>query len=87
MTTSPIDAAQRTAARVAGFAYLSTFATVVYINFGIHERLIVENNRGNRSEYPGARTTVSNRHRRRSHLLRRRCRASHDALRDSPAGQ
>src|SRR4029077_3195886 len=44
MTISPIDTAQRTAARVAGFAYLSPFATVVYINFGIHERLIVENN-------------------------------------------
>jgi hypothetical protein len=44
MTISPIDTAQRTAARVAGFAYLSTFATVVSINFGIHERLIVANN-------------------------------------------
>jgi hypothetical protein len=28
----------------AGFAYLITFATVVYVNFGIHDRLIVENN-------------------------------------------
>jgi hypothetical protein len=44
MTISPIDDSQRTAARVAGFAYLITFATVVYVNFGIHDRLIVENN-------------------------------------------
>lgn len=44
MTISPIEAAHRTAARVAGFAYLITFATVVYVNFGIHDRLIVENN-------------------------------------------
>jgi len=39
-----VDESQRKAARVAGFAYLITFATVVYVNFGIHERLIVENN-------------------------------------------
>jgi len=39
-----IEPAQQTAARVAGFAYLITFATVVYVNFGIHDRLIVENN-------------------------------------------
>jgi hypothetical protein len=44
MTISGIDQSQRTAARVAGFAYLITFATVVYVNFGIHDRLIVENN-------------------------------------------
>ena len=44
MTISRIDDSQRTAARVAGFAYLITFATVVYVNFGIHDRLIVENN-------------------------------------------
>jgi len=44
MTLSPIDESQRTAARVAGFAYLITFATVVAVNFGIHDRLIVENN-------------------------------------------
>ena len=39
-----IEPAQQTAARVAGFAYLITFATVVYVNFGIHDPLIVENN-------------------------------------------
>jgi hypothetical protein len=44
MTISPIDDSQRTAAKVAGFAYLFTFATVVYVNFGIHERLIARNN-------------------------------------------
>jgi Domain of unknown function (DUF4386) len=44
MTINTIDESQRTAARVAGFAYLFTFATVVYVNFGIHERLIVRNN-------------------------------------------
>jgi uncharacterized protein DUF4386 len=44
MTISPIDDSQRTAAKVAGFTYLFTFATVVYVNFGIHDRLIVQNN-------------------------------------------
>src|SRR5258708_37623863 len=44
MAIYTIDDSQRTAARVAGFAYLITFAIVVYVNFGIHERLIVENN-------------------------------------------
>ena len=44
MANSPIDDSQQTAAKVAGFAYLITFATVVYVNFGIHARLIVENN-------------------------------------------
>jgi hypothetical protein len=44
MTISPIDDSQRTAARVAGFAYLVTFATVVYVNFGIHDRLMVAGN-------------------------------------------
>jgi len=44
MATYTVDDSQRTAARVAGFAYLITFATVVYVNFGIHDRLIVENN-------------------------------------------
>ena len=44
MTISPIDESQRTAARVAGCAYLITFATVVYVNFGIHARLIAGNN-------------------------------------------
>jgi hypothetical protein len=44
MTIYPIDESQRKAARVAGFAYLVTFVTVVYVNFGIHDRLIVANN-------------------------------------------
>jgi len=44
MTMSTITGLQRKAARVAGFAYLITFATVAYVNFGIHDRLIVENN-------------------------------------------
>jgi hypothetical protein len=44
MTFEPIENSQRTAARVAGFAYLITTATVIYANFGIHDRLIVENN-------------------------------------------
>jgi len=39
-----IDESQRKAAKVAGIAYLITFATVVYFNFGIHDRLIVANN-------------------------------------------
>jgi hypothetical protein len=44
MTINPIDESQRKAAKVAGLAYLTTFATVVCVNFGIHARLIVENN-------------------------------------------
>ncbi len=44
MTIRAIDDSQRTAAKVAGLAYLITFAIVVYVNFGIHGRLIVENN-------------------------------------------
>ena len=44
MTIRTIDESQRKAARVAGYAYLVTFATGVYVNFGIHDRLIVENN-------------------------------------------
>jgi hypothetical protein len=43
-TRHTIEPAQQTAARVAGFAYLITFATVVYVNFGIHDRLMVSNN-------------------------------------------
>ena len=39
-----IDESQRKAAKVAGIAYLITFATGVYVNFGIHDRLIVANN-------------------------------------------
>jgi len=44
MTIGPIDESQRKAARVAGFAYLITLVTVVYANFGIHDRLIVTSN-------------------------------------------
>jgi len=44
MTISTIDESQRKAAKVAGLAYLITFATVVSVNFGIHDRLIVESN-------------------------------------------
>lgn len=44
MTIGPIDNSQRAAARVVGLAYLLTFATVVYVNFGIQHRLIVANN-------------------------------------------
>ena len=43
-TLRTLEPAQQTAAKVAGFAYLITFATVVYVNFGIHDRLLVENN-------------------------------------------
>jgi len=43
MAIYTIDDSQRKAARVAGLAYLIAFATVVYVNFGIHERLVVEN--------------------------------------------
>jgi hypothetical protein len=44
MTNDPINKPQRMAAIAAGFSYLITFAIVVYVNFGIHGRLIVENN-------------------------------------------
>jgi len=44
MTISTINKSQRKAAKVAGLAYLITFATVVYVNFGIYGRLIVKNN-------------------------------------------
>jgi hypothetical protein len=44
MIPPTIEPAQQTTARVAGFAYLITFATVVDVNFGIHDRLIVEGN-------------------------------------------
>jgi Domain of unknown function (DUF4386) len=42
MTITAIDDSQRQAAKVAGLAFLFTFAAVVYVNFGIHDRLIVE---------------------------------------------
>ena len=41
MTNSGTNHSQRTAAKVAGLAYLLTFVAVVYVNFGIHDRLIV----------------------------------------------
>jgi Domain of unknown function (DUF4386) len=44
MAIYTVDESQRKSARVAGFAYLITLVTVVYANFGIHDRLIVENN-------------------------------------------
>ena len=44
MTISTIDESQGKAAKVAGLAYLITVVIVVYVNFGIHERLIVTNN-------------------------------------------
>jgi hypothetical protein len=44
MTITAIDASQRKAARVAGLSYLLTFAIVVLVNFGIHDRLIVDGN-------------------------------------------
>ena len=44
MTRRTIEPAQHTAARVAGFTYLFTLATVVSAQFGIHEGLIVEGN-------------------------------------------
>jgi hypothetical protein len=42
MTVNTINDSQRKAAKVAGFAYLLTFAIVVWVNFGIHDRLLVE---------------------------------------------
>jgi hypothetical protein len=42
MTITVIDPSQRIAAKVAGLAYLITFALVVSVNFGIHERLITD---------------------------------------------
>ena len=44
LTTYPIDDSQRKAAKVAGLSCLVTFAAVVYVNFGIHDRLIVDSN-------------------------------------------
>ena len=44
MTIGTIDESQRKAAKVAGLAYLLTFAIVVYVNFGIHDRLIIAGN-------------------------------------------
>jgi hypothetical protein len=44
MMITTIDESQRKAARVAGFTYLFTFATVVLANLGIHDRLNVAGN-------------------------------------------
>jgi hypothetical protein len=44
MTITTVDESQRKAAKVAGLAYLITFAIVVYVNFGIHDRLIAASN-------------------------------------------
>ncbi|MGP8176005.1 MAG: DUF4386 domain-containing protein [Terracidiphilus sp.] len=43
MTINPIDNSQRTAAKVVGFAYLITFALVVYVHYGIIWRLTTGN--------------------------------------------
>jgi hypothetical protein len=43
MTISPISNAQRTAAKVTAIAYLLTFATVLYVHYGILWRLITAN--------------------------------------------
>jgi len=43
MAIHPIENSQRTAAKVAAVAYLVTFATVVYVHYGILWRLITEN--------------------------------------------
>ena len=47
MAVYGVNESQRKAARVAGFAYLLTMATVVFANLGIQDRLIV---RGNAAE-------------------------------------
>jgi hypothetical protein len=44
MTTIAIDESQRKAAKVVGFTSLFTLATVVFANFGIHDRLNVAGN-------------------------------------------
>lgn len=44
MTITTIDDSQRKTAKLAGFAYLFTFVTVVYTNFGIYNKLNVPNN-------------------------------------------
>lgn len=41
MTVGAIDGPRRSAARVAGLAFLLTTAVVVFVNFAIHERLFV----------------------------------------------
>jgi hypothetical protein len=44
MVTYTIDKSQRNAAKIVGFTYLFTMAAVVFGQFGVHARLIVENN-------------------------------------------
>jgi hypothetical protein len=44
MTISPIDNSQRTAAKVAGFAYLFTMVIVVFANYGLLNPLVVPGN-------------------------------------------
>jgi uncharacterized protein DUF4386 len=44
MTISTIDESQRKAAKVAGFTYLFTWATVVFAFYGIYARLVVAGN-------------------------------------------
>ena len=44
MTTSTINKSQRKAAKVAGFAFLITFAIVAFVNFAIVDPLVAENN-------------------------------------------
>jgi hypothetical protein len=44
MTISTIDESQRRAAKVVGFASLFTMAPVIFAQFGVHSRLIVEGN-------------------------------------------
>src|SRR5574340_61077 len=44
MTISSIDESQRKAAKIVGLAYPLSFVTVVSVNFGIFERLIVRGN-------------------------------------------
>jgi len=43
MTLGLIDKSQQTAAKIAGLAYLITFALVVYVHYGIIWRLITDN--------------------------------------------
>ncbi len=44
MASATIEDSQRKGAIVAGWSYLITFAIVVYVNFAIHDRLIVAGN-------------------------------------------
>ena len=44
MIIGTIDKPQRTAARIAGLAYLISFVTVIAVNFGVFARLIIRGN-------------------------------------------